>query len=97
MDFSDPEENLDQESYPTFQPYVGDCLFKLKTDSPEDIYLWRVVITNKNIKKVWPKTHDNSDCRHEDLYWAIDFNKKLITLCNQCDSFAYGHKVKEND
>lgn len=97
MDFSDPEENLDQESAPTFQPYAGDCLFKLKTDpSEKDIYLWRVVITDKKLKKVWPGS-PSEKCLHKDLYWAIDFNKKLITLCNECDSFAYGHKVEEND
>lgn len=54
------------------------------------------VLTDKKTKKVWP-IDDNSKCKHQDLYWAIDFNKKIITVCNDCDSFAYGHKVMENE
>jgi hypothetical protein len=70
---------------------------KLKTTSSDKtVYIWRVVLTDKNIKKVWPKKIEGN-CKHKNLYWAIDFNKKLITLCNECDSFAYGHKVEENE
>lgn len=97
MDFSNPEDNLEEEKLPVFKPYAGDCLMKLKTESPDDpIYLWRVVLTDKNVKKIWPEEHDGS-CEHKDLYWAIDFNRKFITLCNDCESFAYGHKVMENE
>lgn len=97
MDFSNPEDDLEQEKNPVFKPYVGDCLMKLKTGPPENpVYLWRVILTDRNVKKVWPES-PSEDCLHKDLYWAIDFNKKLITLCNECDSFAYGHKVEEND
>jgi hypothetical protein len=97
MDFLDPEENLEQEQSPIFQPCVGDGLMKLKTNSPDNpIYIWRVILTGKDIKKVWPGKIQG-DCKHNDLYWAIDFNKKLITLCNECDDFAYGHKVEENE
>jgi hypothetical protein len=100
VDFSNPEDDSEQEKNPIFKPYVGDCLMKLKTGPPENpVYLWRVILTDRNVKKVWPEdNHDyDNNCEHKDLYWAIDFNKKLITLCNECDKFAYGHKVAKND
>jgi len=97
MDSFDSEEDLEQEKIPLFQPYVGDHLMRLKTDpQDDDIYIWRVIVTDNKIKKVWPG-EESQDCPHKKLYWAIDFNKKFITLCNECDSFAYGHKLAEND
>jgi len=95
MEFNSQGEDLFNEEYPEFEPSRGDMLVKLKTSSAEDVYLWRMVITPLDIQKEWPE-EDDSDCPHTDLYWAIDFNKKFITLCADCQNFAYGHKVKEN-
>jgi hypothetical protein len=93
MDSVNPEENVEDSL--SFRPHIGDGLVKIRR-SPEPIYLWRFIITDKNVKKVWPE-EPKEECNHSDVYWAIDFNKKLISICNECEGFAYGHKVEEDE
>lgn len=96
MEPNSQDEGVFNDEHPVFEPSRGDMLVKLKTPTPNDIYLWRMIVTPLNIKKEWPGK-EKIDCEHNDLYWAIDFNKRLITLCADCQNFAYGHKVKENE
>ncbi len=97
MDYVDPDIDDENESY-SFQPLLGDYLMRLKADSDKkSIFVWRIVLTDKNIKKIWPREDDGIDCQHKDLYWAIDFEKRFVTLCNDCQNFAFGHKVAEDE
>jgi hypothetical protein len=95
MDYNDPEKDIENQSSNTFEPLLGDHLLKIKTNSPDDVYLWRIIVTDKKIIKQWPIENDNIDCKHEDLYWGLDFKKRFITLCNDCERFAFGHKVRK--
>jgi len=93
MDSLNPEEFNNRISL--FEPNRGDHLMKLKNSPPDnDIYIWRVVFTDKKIRKVWPG-ESSAECDHSDLYWAIDFNKRFITLCNECQEYAFGHEVEK--
>ena len=99
MDFSssDDLENEKWKSPASFEPNRGDSLLKLKVSTySKDVFVWRMIITAKDVKKIWPIEDDTYDCPHEDLYWAIDFDKRLITLCNQCQNFAFGQKTEES-
>jgi hypothetical protein len=99
VDYVDPEHTTDDENINfLFKPHLGDFLMKVKEKSSDKtIFVWRVILTDQKIKKMWPVENDNIDCDHKDLYWAIDFEKRFITLCNDCQNFAFGHKVIEDE
>jgi len=99
MDFSSQNDDVDERKENVkfgFDPSRGDFLLELKEHGgPESIFVWRMIITPKNIKKIWPIENHDDHCDHENLFWAIDFKKRLITLCNDCESYALGQKVEK--
>jgi hypothetical protein len=77
-----------------FTPSNGDVLLELKTQTAKrygKTYIWRMIVTDKDIKKIWPEDID-SECPHEEVLWAIDAKVRPITLCEECGEFAFGHK-----
>lgn len=98
MGFNNSGKDENEQQYPKndFSPDMGDHLLRLKNaNGPEEnIFVWRMIITSKEIKKIWP-TENHDDCDHENLFWAIDFKKRLVTLCNDCESYAFGQKVEK--
>jgi hypothetical protein len=99
MGFSSSDKDNYEQEYPKddFNPAMGDHLLRLKdSNGPEEnIFVWRMIVTSKDVKKIWPTKYHDDNCDHENLFWAIDFKKRLITLCNDCESYAFGQKVEK--
>lgn len=97
MDFNEKDIDDEQEKrFDFFEPNRGDFLLKLKTNhSKQEVYVWRMIITGTDVRKIWPGD-DDIECEHKNLFWGIDFDRRFITLCNDCENFAFGHKVDEN-
>lgn len=94
------ENNAEHDrSYETlcFSPVQGDVLLKLqnKTDQSKKNFVWRMVVTDHKIKKIWPK-EDDSNCAHENILWAIDSKVRLISLCEDCGDYCFGQKVEDS-
>jgi hypothetical protein len=82
-----------------FSPTSGDVLLELKKNYPDNlnpkerVFIWRMIVTDRKIKKVWPEKN-TSECSHKDVLWAIDAKRRLITLCEECGDFAFGQECE---
>jgi len=80
-----------------FSPSKGDVLLELKGQKAEKTgktFIWRMIATDSRLKKIWPN-EELAKCPHEDILWAIDSKNRLISLCEECGEFAFGHKLEE--
>ena len=80
-----------------FSPSKGDVLLELKGQKTQEFgktFVWRMIATDSNLKKVWPND-ETEKCSHDDVLWAIDSKNRFISLCEECGEFAFGHKTEE--
>jgi hypothetical protein len=94
MNKKNPDSGMGRDT-DCFAPSSGDVLLELKTQIAKRLgktYIWRMIVTGKDVKKIWPDDNDDSECPHEDVLWAIDSKVRPITLCEECGEFAFGHK-----
>ena len=81
-----------------FSPVKGDVLLELKGENAVkhgQTFIWRMIVSDHRVKRVWPKDIEDSSCPHEDILWAIDSNLRLISLCEECGEFEWGQKVED--